>query len=45
MAWESMGEVRIPEEVDGLPVHEIARKEFLSRKNLRKIMLLTLMTL
>ena len=37
MAWETAGEVRIPEEVDGLPVHEIARKEFLSRKNLRKI--------
>lgn len=37
MAWESMGEVRIPEEVDGLPVQEIGRKEFLSRKNLRKI--------
>lgn len=37
MAWESMGEVRIPEEVDGFPVHEIGRKEFLSRKNLRKI--------
>ncbi|MBE5865881.1 MAG: hypothetical protein E7292_06695 [Lachnospiraceae bacterium] len=37
MAWESTGEVRMPEEVDGRPVREIARKEFLSKKNLRKI--------
>ena len=37
MAVEVAGEVRIPEEADGRPVHTIARKEFLSKKNLRKV--------
>ena len=32
------GEVRIPREVDGCSVQTIERKEFLSQKNLRKIM-------
>ncbi len=32
-----VSEIRIPEEIDGLPVTNIAKKAFLSRKNLRKI--------
>lgn len=33
----SAGELRIPEEIDNLPVREIAGKAFLSKKNLRKV--------
>lgn len=33
------GEVRIPEEIGGLPVTNIEKKAFLSRKNLRKVWL------
>lgn len=32
-------EVRIPVEIDGLPVRSLAKKTFLSRKHLRKVML------
>lgn len=32
-------EVRIPEEIDGLPVRSLAKKTFLSRKHLRKLIL------
>lgn len=37
MDWETMGDVRIPEEMDGCPVHTIERKQFLSKKQLRRI--------
>ena len=33
------GEVRVPEEVEGLPVTVIGKKAFLSKKNLRKVFL------
>ncbi len=37
MNWETTGDVRIPEKIDGCPVYTIERKQFLSRKHLRKI--------
>lgn len=37
MALEYIGDVIIPEEVDGCPIHSIERKMFLSKKNLRKV--------
>lgn len=37
MALEYTGDVIIPEEVDGCPIHAIERKMFLSKKNLRKV--------
>ncbi len=38
--WQGMGsEVHIPEKIEAFPVKEIAKKAFLSKKNLRKVIL------
>lgn len=37
MTLDFTGDVKMPEELDGCPVHAIERKMFLSKKNLRKV--------